>query len=81
MKANGVRFAACLALVAFAAPFPACGQFIYPPLVIVPPAAQDYATPKPAPKPPPPLKPKLPADPPPQAKPAGHYQGQTYVPD
>ena len=54
MKANAVRFAAALALLAFGAPLPACGQFIYPPLVIVPPAAQNYATPKPAPRPPPP---------------------------
>ncbi|HZZ23162.1 MAG TPA: hypothetical protein VFE60_11560 [Roseiarcus sp.] len=80
MKANGVRFAACLAVVAFATPFPACGQFIYPPLVIVPPPAQDYATPKPGLKPPSP-KPKPQTDTPPPAKSTGHYQGQTFVPD
>jgi hypothetical protein len=79
MKANAVRFAAGLALVAFGAPFPACGQFFYPPVIIVPPPAQDYATPKPAPKPPPP-KPKA-ADTAPQAKPTGHYEGRVYVPD
>jgi hypothetical protein len=45
MKANAVRFAAGLALVAFAVPFPACGQFFYPPVIIVPPPAQNYATP------------------------------------
>jgi hypothetical protein len=80
MKANAVRFAAALVLLAFGAPLPACGQFIYPPLVIVPPAAQNYATPKPAPRPPPP-KLTPPAGTPPQAKPAGHYEGRTYVPD
>lgn len=79
MKANAVRFAAGLALVAFGAPLPARGQFFYPPLVIVPPPAQDYGTPKPAPKPPPP-KPK-PPDAPAPSKPAGHYEGRTYVPD
>jgi hypothetical protein len=80
MKANAVRFAAGLALVAFGAPLPACGQFIYPPLVIVPPPAQDYAKPRPAPNPPPPDKPK-PPDSPTDARPKGHYQGRTFVPD
>jgi hypothetical protein len=80
MKANAVRFAAGLALVSFGAPVPACGQFIYPPLVIVPPPAQDYATPKPAPRPPPPDKPKPSNTVPPDA-PKGHYQGRVYVPD
>jgi hypothetical protein len=80
MRANAVRFAAGLALMALGAPFPACGQFIYPPLVIVPPPAQDYAKPRPAPNPPPP-KPKPATDTPPPAKPTGHYEGRTYVPD
>ena len=48
MKANAVRFAAGLALVAFGAPFPAFGQYFPPALIIVPPPAQKYATPKPA---------------------------------
>jgi len=79
MTANAVRFAGGLALVAFAAPLPATAQYFPPALIIVPPAAQNYATPKPAPKPPP-EKPKAPAGAPP-ARPAGHYQGQTFVPD
>jgi hypothetical protein len=48
-------------------------------MIIVPPA-QNYAAPKPAPK----LsteKPKPTADEPQPSKPAGHYQGQTFVPD
>ena len=78
MKTKAARFAAGLALVAFGAPFPASGQYFPPPLIIVPPPAQEYAAPKP--KPPP--KPKPSADaPPPQAKPGGHYEGRTYVPD
>jgi hypothetical protein len=80
MTANAVRFAAGLALAAFAAPLPATAQYFPPVMIIVPPAAQDYATPKAAPKPPP-DKPKAPADSPPLARPAGHYQGQTFVPD
>jgi len=63
MKTN-VRFAAGLALFAFGAPFPACGQFIYPPIIIIPPP-ENYATSEPAPKPPP-AKPK------PAAKPGGY---------
>ena len=78
MKANAVRFAAGLALVAFVAPFPASAQYFPPILMVVPPPAQNYAAPKPAPKPQPP-KPE--ADVPPPAKRTGHYQGQTYVPD
>jgi hypothetical protein len=80
MTADALRFAAGLALVAFAAPVPASGQYFPPALIIVPPAAQNYATPKPTPRPPP-DKPKATADTPPPARPAGHYQGQTYVPD
>lgn len=80
MKTNAVRFAAGLALVAFGAPFPAFGQYFPPPLIVVPPQAQEYARPRPAPEPPPP-RPSPPNDAAPQAKPTGHYQGRTYVPD
>jgi hypothetical protein len=80
MKANAVRFAAAFALVAVGAPLPASGQYFPPALIIVPPASQNYATPKPAPRPPP-DKPKPAAETPPPAKRAGHYQGQTFVPD
>jgi hypothetical protein len=79
MKTKAVRFAAGLALLAAGAPFPASSQFFYPPIVIVPPPAQDYANPKPASRPAP-DKPK-PADTPPQTKTGGHYEGRTYVPD
>jgi hypothetical protein len=80
MRASLVRCAAGLALVAFAAPLPATAQYFPPPLIIVPPPAQDYAAPRPAPKPQLP-KPRPAADTPAPAKPAGHYQGQTFVPD
>jgi hypothetical protein len=80
MKANAVRFAAGAALVAFAAPLPAAGQYFPPPLIIVPPPAQNYAIPKPAPKPPP-DKPKPSNTPPPPDAPKGHYQGRTFIPD
>jgi hypothetical protein len=81
MRPNAFRFAAGLALVAFGAPFPASGQYAPPPaLIIVPPPAQDYATPKPAPKPPP-AKPKPPDAPPPTKATGGHYEGRTFVPD
>jgi hypothetical protein len=80
VTANGVRVATRVALAAFALPLPASAQYFPPALIIVPPAAQNYAAPKPAPKPPP-DKPKSPADTSPPAKPAGHYQGQTFVPD
>ncbi len=80
MKTNAVRFAAGLVFLAVGAPFPACGQFIYPPVFVVPPPAQDYGITRPAPRPPP-DKPKS-ADAPSQAKPAGgHYEGRTFVPD
>ena len=51
MKTNAFRIAAGVALFAFGAPFPACAQFIsnYP-VIIVPPPAQNYVLPKPAPK-------------------------------
>ena len=81
MTANAVRFAAGAALLALAAPLPATSQYFPPALIIVPPPAQNYAAPKPVPKPPP-DKSKPTADTPPPAKPVGgHYQGQTYVPD
>jgi hypothetical protein len=79
MKANSVRWAAALALGAFAAPLPAASQY-FPPLIIVPPPAQDYALPRPMPKPQPSKARPVPDTPPP-AKPTGHYQGQTFVPD
>jgi hypothetical protein len=81
MRTNAVRLVAGLAMVAFGAPVPASGQYFPPPLIIVPPPAQEYAVPKPAPKPLPPARPKQPADTPPQPKPTGHYEGRTYVPD
>jgi hypothetical protein len=77
-KPNAVGRAAALALVACAAPLPAAAQY-FPPVMIIVPPAQNYATPKPTPKPP--DKPKPATDPPSAAKPAGHYQGQTFVPD
>ena len=80
MKTNAAQLAAGLALVAFGAPFPASGQYFPPPLIIVPPPAQEYSKPKPVPNPAPP-KPKAPADTPPQTKPSGHYEGRTFVPD
>jgi hypothetical protein len=80
MKINAVRLVAGLALAAFVAPSPAAAQYFPPILMVVPPPAQNYATPKPAPKPQPP-KPKPDADISPSARPAGHYQGQTFVPD
>jgi hypothetical protein len=80
MKTNAVRFAAGLALIALGAPLPAAAQY-FPPLIIVPPPAQDYSMPKPAPRPPPPVRTRSPSDAPPQPKPKGHYEGRTYVPD
>jgi hypothetical protein len=79
MKAYAVRLAAALALAAAGAPLPAASQYFPPALIIVPPPAQNYPVPKPTPKPP--DKPKPTAGAPPPAKPAGHYQGQTFVPD
>ena len=78
MKTNAVRVAAGLAVLMGGAPFPAWGQFVYPPVFAVPPPpAQDYASPKPKPSP---DKPKS-AETAPQAKPGGHYEGRTWVPD
>ena len=79
MRTNAVRFAAGIALAAIGA-LPATAQYFPPVLLVVPPAAQNYATPKAAPKPLP-DKPKATADAPPTGRPAGHYQGQTFVPD
>jgi hypothetical protein len=79
MKTNAIRFAAGLALLA-GAPFPAFGQFSYPPVLIVPPPPQSYVPAKPAPKPPPDRS-KVTDAPPAQAKPGGHYEGRTWVPD
>jgi hypothetical protein len=78
MKTNTFRLAAGVGLIAFGAPFPACGQFFsnYP-VIIVPPPAQNYVVPKPRPKQPPDKS--KPADPPP-TEPTGRYQGRTYVP-
>jgi hypothetical protein len=80
MKPNAIGRAAALTLAAFAAPSPATAQYFPPVMIIVPPAAHDYTTPKATPKPPP-DRPKATADTPPARKPAGHYQGQTFVPD
>jgi hypothetical protein len=63
-------------VVAFAAPLPAAGQY-FPPLIIVPPPAQDYSAPRPKPQP---DKPKPSNAVPPDA-PKGHYQGRTFIPD
>jgi hypothetical protein len=82
MKTNAIRFASGIALFAFGAPFPAYGQFFsnYP-VIIVPPPAQNYVLPKPAPKSPP-DKPK-PADKPADAPNPGDvtqcYQGRTKI--
>jgi hypothetical protein len=79
MKAHAVRFAAALAVVACAAPLSATAQY-FPPVMIIVPPAQDYAAPRPTPKSPP-DRPKPAAETPSPAKQAGHYQGQTFVPD
>jgi hypothetical protein len=76
MKANAVRIAAGIVFLAVGAPSYAYAQFIYPPVFVVPPPAQNYGTATPKP---PPDKPK-PAAPPTQAK-GGHYEGRTWVPD
>jgi hypothetical protein len=82
MKANPARFAAGLALAALSAPVPAFGQYFPPPLIIVPPPAQEYVTPRPGLKSQQPAKPKPPDSARPQTKSGGgHYEGRTYVPD
>jgi hypothetical protein len=78
MRANAVRFAAGLAVFAIGAPLPAGAQFYYPPIVIVPPPTENYPAPKPKP---PPDRPSPAQNAPAQGKPAGHYEGRTWVPD
>ena len=81
MMVSAVRFAAGLAFVAFAAPLPATAQYFPPPLIIVPPPAQDYAAPRPAPRPQPQPDKAKPSDLSPPDGPKGHYQGRTFIPD
>ena len=78
MKTNAARFAAGLVLFSAGAPLPACAQFIYPPVLVVPPPAQNY-TPKPVYRPPPDKS--KPAETPAPAARGGHYEGRTWVPD
>lgn len=82
MRLNAVRFAAGLALIGFGAPLPAYGQYFPPPLIVVPPPAQDYAAPRQAPDRARPARPnpQPQAETPPQTR-GGHYEGRTYVPD
>jgi hypothetical protein len=82
MKTSAARFAAGVALIALGGPLPAYGQFV-PPLIIVPPPAQQYyGAPSPVPEPTRPARPKPQADtPPPTPTRRGHYEGRTYVPD
>jgi hypothetical protein len=77
MKTKALRITAGVALLAFGAPLPACAQFNYP-MIIIPPPAQNYALPKPAPKAPPPEKPK-PADALTPGDVSQCYQGRTKV--
>jgi hypothetical protein len=70
------RFAAALIFLNIGASFPACGQFIYP-ILVVPPPPQDYSASKPKPAP---DKPKL-ADAPAQTSKGGHYEGRIWVPE
>ena len=80
MKASAVRVAAGVALVSVCTPFPASSQYFPPTLIIVPPPAQEYAAPKQAPKRAQrdsPTPPDTSAD----AKPKGHYQGRSFIPD
>jgi len=76
MKANTIRCAAALTMLAFAAPLPATAQY-FPPLIIVPPPAQDYSAPRPKPQP----DKAKPSDASHPDVPKGHYQGRTFVPD
>jgi hypothetical protein len=75
MKTNAV-FAGGFVFLSIGAPFPACGQFMYP-VIVVPPPAQDYGASKPKPSP---DKPKV-ADVPAQTSKGGHYEGRIWVPD
>jgi hypothetical protein len=78
MKTNAARFAAGLVFLSAGAPLPACAQFIYPPVFVVPPPAQNY-TPKPVYRPSPDKS--KPADTPAQTSKGGHYEARTWVPD
>ncbi len=78
MKTNASRFAAGLVFFSAIAPLPACAQFFYPPIVVVPPPAQNYPV-KPANRPPPDKT--RPADTSTPASRGGHYEGRTWVPD
>jgi hypothetical protein len=69
-----------MALIAVCASFPASAQYLPPPLIFVPPPAQEYAAPKQSPKPAQPDRSKL-SDAPADAKPKGHYQGRLFIPD
>ena len=80
MKASAVRVVAGMALVSVCTPFPASSQYFPPTLIIVPPPAQEYAAPKQAPKPAQRDSPK-PPDTSADAKPKGHYQGRSFIPD
>ena len=79
MDSKAFRIAGGVALLAFGAPLPACAQFNYP-MIIVPPPAENYVSPKPAPEAPPGDKPK-PGDKPGEAPNLGDhsqcYQGRT----
>jgi hypothetical protein len=81
MRINAVRFAAGLALTTIGAPLPAAAQYFPPPLIFVPPPAQGYSVPEPAPRERRPVEPRPSVDAPSQPKSRGHYQGRTYVPD
>ena len=74
MKTSAVRATVGLMFFALDA-LPARAQFIYPPVLVVPPPAQNYI-----PKPKTPDKPK-PADAPPAQVKGGHYEGRTWLPD
>jgi hypothetical protein len=82
MKTKTFRVAGGVALLAFAAPFPACAQFTYPMIIVPPPPAQNLVMPpKPAPKPAP-AKPNASAPPPdtPNSPDVTQcYQGRTKV--
>jgi hypothetical protein len=73
-------FAIALTAIALGATCPAWGQFMsnYP-VIIVPPPAQNYATPKPTPKRAAPDKPKPPPDSAQDPPVRPHYQGRTLV--
>ena len=79
MTAKVLGLTIVLVALVLGATFPARGQFApnYP-VIIVPPPAQNYAAPKPAPKSTTPDKPKPSASAPePPPGPAPRYQGQT----